>query len=76
MTTDPKMLPCPYGHSADYLSVYKYEGGWQHVECNASGCNYLGPASGSRRIAIKLHNEHVRSRADAMLAAREGKDNG
>ena len=55
MATDPKLMPCLRCDTDEFLSVYKYESGWQHVECDK--CFYLGPASGSRRWAIKLHNE-------------------
>ena len=65
MATNPKIKPCPRCGSAD-VSVYKYDGGWVYVECDngfnvmLNGvnqlCGYRGPASGSVRWAIKLHN--------------------
>lgn len=68
MATNPKIKPCPTCGSTD-VSVYKYDGGWVYVECNngfnvmINGrnqlCGYRGPASGSVRWAIKLHNEEV-----------------
>lgn len=72
MATNPKMLPCPRCGLTDFLEVYDY-GGTRHVECDngfnsmptppaTEACHYLGPAAGSIRWAIKLHNEAVRSR--------------
>lgn len=69
MATNPKMLPCPKCGLTDFLEVYDYQG-TKHVECDngfnctptppaKEACHYLGPASGSVRWAIKLHNEKV-----------------
>ena len=55
MATDPKLKPCPTCKTTDNLAVYKYEHGWQHVECDK--CFKLGPGEGSRRQAIKSWNE-------------------
>jgi uncharacterized metal-binding protein (TIGR02443 family) len=49
-----KMAPCPNCKSDESLAVYRYESGWQHVECNK--CWYLGPGEGSTKAAIKSHN--------------------
>lgn len=59
MATNPKMKPCPNCGSGDYLAVYKYDNGWQHVECDNGPCHYFGPGEGSIRQAIKSHNESV-----------------
>jgi hypothetical protein len=53
----PKILPCKCGN-AD-LEIYKYENGWQHVECDE--CHYMGPGQGSKLWAIRRHNEHIRA---------------
>ncbi len=58
MATDPKIKPCPKCKTAANMSVYKYDNGWQHVECEK--CCYLGPGEGSRRQAIKSYNERVK----------------
>lgn len=63
MATNPKIAPCPKCNTTDYLAVYKYDGGAQHVECDR--CFYLGPPSGSVRGAIKLHNEDALKKAMA-----------
>lgn len=57
--TAPKMKPCPKCETADHLSVYKYDSGWQYVECDGPGCWHRGPGSGSIIGAIKLHNASV-----------------
>lgn len=57
MATDQKLKPCPACKTTDFLAVYTYEHGWQHVECEK--CDYLGPGEGSRRQAIKSYNERV-----------------
>lgn len=57
MATDQKLKPCPECITTEYLAVYTYDHGWQHVECDK--CFYLGPGEGSRRQAIKSHNERV-----------------
>jgi Zn ribbon nucleic-acid-binding protein len=59
MATNPKMKPCPKCGTDEWLDVYKYDNGWQHVECDK--CFYLGPGEGSVRQAIKSHNEKVAS---------------
>lgn len=54
--TYPKLNPCPRcGKPGEELSVYTYENGARHVECNA--CDYLGKAAGSILAAIRLHNQ-------------------
>ncbi len=61
MATNQKIKPCPYCGNDD-MSMFRYDPGNWHVECE--DCNYLGPASGSQRWAIKLHNEeHEATRA-------------
>lgn len=50
----PKIKPCPEC-GAPYLSIYTYENGWRHVECDA--CTYLGPGAGNKIDAVKQHNE-------------------
>ena len=50
----PKIKPCPTCGSDD-VAVYKYDHGWQHVECDK--CHYLGPGEGSAEAAIQSHNE-------------------
>ncbi len=57
--TYPKLKPCP--RCGSELSVYTYENGARHVECN--DCQYLGPAMSSIMAAIRLHNKEV-SHAD------------
>jgi len=54
MAAIPKMKPCPKCSNAD-LSIYTYDNGWRHVECDE--CFYLGPGSGSKADAVKQHNE-------------------
>ncbi|ASW06256.1 hypothetical protein CKA34_10420 [Rhizobium sp. 11515TR] len=54
MASLPKMKPCPEC-GAPYLSVYTYDNGWRHVECDA--CTYLGPGAGNKIDAVKQHNE-------------------
>lgn len=51
--TYPKMKPCPKCGDPD-VSVYTYENGWRHVECDE--CHYLGPGAGNIRQAIQDHN--------------------
>lgn len=66
MATNPKMKPCPHCGTADYLAVYKYDSGWQYVECDNAKCTgnfYRGPGEGSIRQAIKSHNAKVAERA-------------
>lgn len=57
--TYPKMKPCPRCAKTDALEVYKYDHGWQHVECDLNECGYMGPGSGSILGAIRSHNEHA-----------------
>lgn len=70
MATNQKILPCPRCGSSD-LTVYEYEHGWRHVECNEGFnrpghlCGYLGPGEGSVRQAIKAHNDTIRSQKEA-----------
>lgn len=62
MATNPKIRPCPQcGNEA--VSVYGYDNGTKHVECDC--CHYLGPGEGSIRQAIKSHN------ARAALAGKD-----
>lgn len=60
MATNQKMKPCPLCGTADFLAVYKYDSGWQYVECDNPACVkdgfYRGPGEGSIRQAIKSHN--------------------
>ena len=59
--TYPKIKPCPTcGNPGDGLSVYTYENGGRHVECNE--CSYLDPCGGSILSAIRLHNERTTQR--------------
>lgn len=60
--TYPKMKPCPRCGKAETLEVYKYEHGWQHVECEME-CGYMEPGSGSILGAIRDHNAHVAAAA-------------
>lgn len=55
MATYPKIKPCPKCGTDEHLSIYGYENGWRHVECDK--CQYLGPGEGNIRQAIKSHNE-------------------
>jgi hypothetical protein len=50
------------------VAVCRYENGGRHV--GRDSCHYLGPASGSIRGAIKLHNE--RPAVYTMPDIREG----
>jgi len=67
--TYPKIRPCPNcGGSA--LSVYKYDSGWQYVECDSplpsgGACWYSGPGEGSIMQAIRSHNARVEALAEA-----------
>ena len=49
--TYQKMKPCP--RCDGDVSVYSYDGGWKHVECDK--CGYFGPGEGSIKQAIKSH---------------------
>lgn len=52
----PKKKPCPKcGEAGSELSVYTYENGARHVECD--NCYYLGPAACNILSAIRLHND-------------------
>lgn len=53
---------CPKCGGPD-LSIYKYDHGWKHVECNARGCDYMGPGEGSVAAAIKAHNDRAEDMA-------------
>jgi Zn ribbon nucleic-acid-binding protein len=55
VVTAPKMKPCPNCGNCDNLNMYAYESGWWHVECDK--CFYLGPGYGSKREAIRSHNQ-------------------
>lgn len=57
MKSLPKMAPCRNCRTDEYLSIYKYDSGTQHVECD--GCYYLGPGAGSKADAIRLYNERI-----------------
>jgi Zn ribbon nucleic-acid-binding protein len=52
--SNPKIKPCPKCRTTDHIGVYKYDSGWQHVECDK--CHYFGPGEGSARAAIISHN--------------------
>ena len=71
MASNQKLLPRPKCGLTDFLDVYDYDG-VKHVECDngfnstpkppaTKACHYLGPAAGSVRWAISLHNERIRS---------------
>jgi hypothetical protein len=66
MVTVQKLKPCPKCGEAN-LPIYKYESGWQHVECDE--CFYLGPGGGSRVSAARLHNESARLLLAESVAA-------
>ena len=51
----PKIESCPRCGSED-VTVYSYDSGWHHAECD--GCGYLGPGEGSATAAIKAHNKN------------------
>jgi Zn ribbon nucleic-acid-binding protein len=51
--TIQKMKPCPKCGNDD-LSIYTYDNGWRHVECDE--CFYLGPGEGNKSEAVKQHN--------------------
>lgn len=56
--TNQKIKACPdCGRAGEELTVYKYDSGWKHVECD--GCYYFGPGEGSIRQAIKSHNARI-----------------
>lgn len=50
-----KLAPCPNCKTDDNLAVYKYDSGWQHVECDK--CFYLGPGEGTKAQAMTSHNQ-------------------
>lgn len=57
----PKLEPCPRcGTPGADLSVYTYENGGRHVECNE--CYYLGPCGVNILSAIRLHNDRYMQR--------------
>lgn len=58
--TNPKIKPCPNCKTGDHVSVWTYDNGGRHVECDR--CHYLGPCGASIRWAIKLHNADVSKR--------------
>jgi len=53
-----KMNPCPKCGNTN-LSIYTYDNGWRHVECDE--CFYIGPGEGSKAEAVKKHNAEVRT---------------
>ena len=53
--TAPKIRACPTCGRDDHLSLYKYDNGWQHVECDH--CFYLGPGESRAIDAIRAHNK-------------------
>lgn len=61
--TAPKMKPCPKCGKTENLSVYKYDSGWQYVECDSGGCWYRGPGEGSILAAIKSYNAKIAAKA-------------
>lgn len=56
--SNQKIEPCQKCSSND-VTVYKYDSGWRHVECDE--CFYLGPGEGSIREAIRSHNRPIRA---------------
>ncbi len=50
-----KLAHCPNCKTDEHLTIYKYESGWQHIEC--SNCNYLGPGEGKKAQAVQSHNQ-------------------
>lgn len=58
-----KIRPCPKCGS-DAVSVYKYDSGWQYVECDGPSCCYRGTGKGSIKEAIKAHNAEALAPAD------------
>jgi len=52
---------CPNCNIIDNLSVYKYDHGGKHVECN--NCFYLGPCASTVKDAIKEHNALVKAKS-------------
>lgn len=63
-----KMKPCPKCGNDD-LSIYTYDNGWRHVECDE--CTYLGPGSGSKSDAVKQHNEQFEATKASYEALRQ-----
>lgn len=55
MATMQQLNPCPRCETVKHLSIYKYENGWQHVECDK--CFYLGPGEGAKIEAARSHNK-------------------
>jgi len=65
--TRPKKEACPRcGAPGEELSVYTYENGWRHVECD--GCHYMGPGEGNIVQAIRSHNARSRAKTEADAA--------
>ena len=63
-----KILPCDCGATnEDFVGLYKYENGWNHVECGQ--CHKLGPGEGRARDAVKRWNEDRRAATEAVRAA-------
>lgn len=60
--TLPKLKPCATCKTDEYLGIYKYDHGGQHVECNL--CYYMGPLSTSKLRAVRLHNDAVTAAAE------------
>lgn len=70
MATVQKLKPCPKCGITD-LSIYKYESGWQHVECDA--CFYLGPGAGNRIDAARQHNAGYEAALVSATPQQKGK---
>lgn len=51
---NPKVKACVTCESDEHMEAFCYDPHVWHVECLK--CNYLGPASGRLRDAIRLHN--------------------
>lgn len=69
MATMQKLKPCPKCGETD-LPIYKYEHGWQHVECDE--CQYLGPGAGNRIDAARQHNASYEAAKASYAATTEG----
>ena len=58
--TAPKKAPCPKcGAPGESLGLYRYENGWQHVECDR--CHYFGPGAGNALQAVREHNASAKA---------------
>lgn len=66
--TIKKMKPCPKCGNSD-LSIYTYDSGWRHVECDE--CFYLGPGEGSKSEAVNRHNDRFDEAKASYAAALE-----